>query len=154
MASKQAIDGFLAQRRLAVVGVSREPKDFSRAVFRAFTERGYDAVPVNPAGGQAEGREMARALGEIHPPVEAAFLLTPAGATDGVVRQCAEAGVRHVWMHRGAGRGAVSDEAVAFCRTHGIEVVDGACPFMFIPGAGVGHRVHRFFVRLAGRLPR
>ena len=45
MASKQAIDSFLSCRRIAVVGVSRDPKDFSRAVFRAFVERGYDAVP-------------------------------------------------------------------------------------------------------------
>lgn len=153
MASRQAIDRFLARRRLAVVGVSREPRDFSRAVLRAFTERGYDVVAVNPAGGQAEGKPMARAVGEIQPPVEAAFLLTPAQATERVVRQCAEAGVRHVWMHRGAGRGAVSGEAVAFCRSHDIEVVDGACPFMFLPGTGFGHRVHRFFVGLAGRLP-
>lgn len=153
MPDRAAIDGFLAQRRLAVVGVSREPKDFSRAVLRAFTDRGYDAVPVNLAGGEVEGRKMARALGEIQPPVEAALLLTPARATDGVVRECAEAGVRHVWMHRGAGRGAVSDEAVAFCRDRGIEVVAGACPFMFLPGTGFGHQMHRFFVRLAGRLP-
>ena len=52
MASKQAIDSFLSCRRIAVVGVSRDPKDFSRAVFRAFVERGYDAVPVNPNGGR------------------------------------------------------------------------------------------------------
>ena len=56
MASKQAIDSFLSCRRIAVVGVSRDPKDFSRAVFRAFVERGYDAVPVNAAGGEVEGR--------------------------------------------------------------------------------------------------
>jgi predicted CoA-binding protein len=41
MASKQAIDSFLSCRRIAIVGVSRNPKDFSRAVFRAFVERGY-----------------------------------------------------------------------------------------------------------------
>ena len=69
------------------------------------------------------------------------------------MRDCATAGVRHVWMHRGAGQGAVSEAAVTFCREHGIEVVDGAWPFMFRPHSGLGHRIHRFFVRLAGRLP-
>ena len=52
MASKQSIDSFLSCRRIAVLGVSRDPKDFSRSVFRAFVERGYDAVPVNPNGGE------------------------------------------------------------------------------------------------------
>ena len=153
MASKQAVDSFLSCRRIAVVGVSRDPKDFSRAVFRAFVTRGYDAVPVNPAGGEVEGRPAAGRVGDVHPPPEAALLLTPPAATERVVRECADAGVKRVWMHRGGGRGAVSPEAVAFCRDRGIEVVDGECPFMFLPDAGWFHGVHRFVRRLSGRLP-
>jgi predicted CoA-binding protein len=153
MASKQAIDSFLSCRRVAVVGVSRQPKDFSRQVFRAFVERGYDAVPVNAAGGEVDGRRCVGRVGEVTPPVEGALLLTPPSVTDQVVRECAEAGVRRVWMHRGGGSGAVSPGAVAFCRERGIEVVDGECPFMFLPGTGWFHGVHRFFRRLGGRLP-
>jgi uncharacterized protein len=153
MASKQAIDSFLSCRRIAVLGVSRDPKDFSRAVFRAFVERGYDAVPVNPNGGEAEGRSFARRLAEASPGVEGAFLITPPAATLQAVRDCADAGVRRVWMHRGAGRGAVDPEAVALCREKGIEVVDGECPFMFLPDTSWFHGVHRIFRRLGGRLP-
>ena len=153
MASKQAIESFLSCRRIAVLGVSRDPKDFSRSLFRAFVERGYDVVPVNPNGGEAEGRPCARSLAGVAPPVEGALLLTPPSATAQAVRDCAEAGVRRVWMHRGGGAGAVSPEAVALCRERGIEVVDGECPFMFLPGAGWVHGVHRFFRRLGGRLP-
>ena len=82
-----------------------------------------------------------------------ALLMTPPAATDQVVRECADAGVRQVWMHRGGGAGAVSPEAVVFCRERGIEVVDGECPFMFLPGTSWFHGVHRFFKRLGGRLP-
>ncbi len=153
MSSKMAIDSFLSSRRIAVVGVSRDPKDFSRAVFRALLERGYDAVPVNPAGVEAEGRPSVARVGEVQPTAEAALLLTPAPATAQVVRECAEAGVRRVWMHRSGGQGAVSPEALALCRERGLEVVDGECPFMFLPHAGFAHGVHRFFRRLGGRLP-
>ncbi len=153
MSSKQAIDSFLSCRRLAVVGVSRDPRDFSRAVFRAFVERGYDAVPVNPAGGEAEGRRSVARVGDVQPPPEGALLLTPPARTAQVVRECAEAGVRRVWMHRGGGQGAVSAEALDLCRERGIEVVDGECPFMFLSHAGFVHGVHRFFRRLGGRLP-
>jgi len=153
MASKRAIDSFLSCRRIGVVGVSRDPKDFSRAVFRAFVERGYDAVPVNAAGGEVDGRRAVRWVGEMQPPPEAALLLTPPAATGQVVRECADAGVKRVWMHRGSGQGAVSPEAVALCGEHGIEVVDGECPFMFLPDTGWFHGVHRFFKRLGGRLP-
>jgi len=153
MALKQAIDSFLSCRRIAVLGVSRDPRDFSRSVFRAFVERGYDVVPVNPNGGEVGGRACARALAEVAPPVEGALLMTPPAATLQAARECAEAGVRRVWMHRGAGRGAVVPEAVALCREQGMEVVDGECPFMFLPRAGWAHGVHRFFRRLGGRLP-
>jgi predicted CoA-binding protein len=153
MASKRAIDSFLSCRRIAVVGASRDPKDFSRTILRAFVERGYDVVPVNAAGGEVDGRPSARRVGEVTPPIEAALLMTPPSASERVVRECAEAGVKRVWMHRGAGRGAVSPEAVAFCRERGIEVVDGECPFMFLPGRGWVHGAHRFFRRLGGRLP-
>jgi predicted CoA-binding protein len=153
MASKEAIDSFLSCRRIAVVGVSRDPKDFSRQVFRAFVERGYDAVPVNPAGGEMDGRRAAVGVAEIQPPPEAALLLTPPAATDQVVRECADAGVRRVWMHRGGGAGAVSPGAVAFCRERGFEVVGGECPVLFLPGTALFHGVHRFFKRLGGRLP-
>jgi predicted CoA-binding protein len=153
MASKRAIDSFLSCRRIAIVGVSRNPKDFSRAVFRAFAERGYDVVPVNAAGGEVDGHRSASRVGEVTPPVEAALLMTPPVVTGQVVRGCADAGVRRVWMHRGAGHGAVSPEAVALCRQRGIEVVDGECPFMFLPAAGWFHGVHRFFRRLGGRFP-
>jgi hypothetical protein len=154
MATRESIDRFLERRRFAAVGVSRQAADFSRAVYRAFIERGYDVIPVNPAGGEADGRSMARRLGDVRPPVEAALLLTSPPATEAVVRDCAAAGVEHVWMHRGGGQGAVSDEAVAFCRGQGIDVIDGACPFMFLPDTGFAHRLHRFFLRLTGRLPR
>ena len=49
MATTRAeIDKFLSNHRIALVGVSRNPQDFSRAVFRELTARGYDVVPVNP----------------------------------------------------------------------------------------------------------
>jgi predicted CoA-binding protein len=135
------------------VGVSRAPGDFSRAVFRAFVERGYDAVPVNPAGGEPEGHPSVARVGDVQPPPEGALLLTPPSRTAQVVRECADAGVKRVWMHRAGGQGAVSPEAVALCRERGIDVVDGECPFMFLSHSGFVHGVHRFFRRLGGRLP-
>jgi predicted CoA-binding protein len=144
---------FLAARRIALVGVSRDPRDMSRALFRELRQRGYDVVPVHPEVASVDGVPCARKLQDVHPAVDGALLMTPPAATERVVRDCAEAGVARVWMHRGAGRGAVSRAAVAFCRERGIAVVDGACPFMFLPDAGLVHRTHGFLARLFGRHP-
>jgi len=110
-------------------------------------------VPVHPVLDSVDGVPCARRLQDVRPPVDGALLMTPPAATELVVRDCAEAGVARVWLHRGAGRGAVSPAAVAYCREHGIAVVEGACPFMFLPAAGLVHRTHGFFARLFGRHP-
>jgi predicted CoA-binding protein len=148
------IRDFLAQRRIALVGVSRNSKDFSRLLFREMRDRGYDMVPVNPAASQLEGTRCFGRLQEIDPPADGALLMTSPSDTERVVRDCAEAGIRRVWMHRGAGRGAVSELAADFCRGKGIRLVEGYCPFMFLPATPFFHRIHRFFLQLFGRYPR
>ena len=68
------------------------------------------------------------------------------------MRECAELGIRHVWMHRGTGAGSVSAAATDFGRQHGITVIDGGCPLMFGPTADLGHRLIRFIY--AGNVPK
>ena len=144
---------FLAQRRIALVGVARDPRDLSRTLFRELRQRGYDVVPVHPELVSVEGVPCVRRLQDVSPRVDGALLMTPPAATERVVRDCAEAGVPRVWMHRGMGPGAVNPAAVSYCRDHGIAVVTGACPFMFLPRAGLVHRTHGFLARLLGQHP-
>lgn len=151
--TREAIDDFLRQRRIAVVGVSREPRDFSRAVLRAFAERGYDTVPVNPRATELGGEACFASLREVAPPVDGVLVMTPAGVTEGVVRDCLAVGVKRIWLHRGAGRGAVSKTALALCREAGVKVVPGACPMMFLDKTGFAHKLHGFVLRAMGRFP-
>ena len=153
MASLSSIDEFLGRKRFAVVGVSRNPKDFTRTLFRELRDRGYEAIPVNPNLQEIDGAPCFASLRDIQPGVEAALLLTNPSVTEVVVRECAEAGVRQVWMYRAIGSGAVSAAALSFCEAHGIDAVDGECPFMFLPHTGWPHRVHGFCKKLLGRYP-
>jgi predicted CoA-binding protein len=146
-----AANAFLGCRRIAVVGHSRDPRSFSRMVADELRRRGYDVVPVNPRAGEVvDGLRCAARVQDVAPPPEAALLFTPPVVSEQVVRDCAEAGVRHVWMHRGMGPGAASAEAIAYCRSHGIDVVTDACVFMHLPDAGVVHRAHGWGRRLFG----
>jgi len=150
----ERIEEFLGQKRLAVVGVSHEPKDFSRTLFREFRQRGYDAVPVNPEAREIDGQPCFARVQEIQPPVPAVLLMTSPGVTDAVVRDCAEAGVKTVWMYRAGGQGAVTADAVKFCETRGISVIPGECPFMFLPGSSWFHRFHGLIRKITGKYPR
>lgn len=154
MTTRDRIDDFLAQKRLAVVGVSRNPKDFTRLLFREFQKRGYDVVPVNPGMREVDERRCFSRLQEIEPPVDGVLLMTVPAVTGQVVRDCAEAGIGSVWMYRGAGKGAVSREAVEFCESKGIRVVPGECPFMFFPNTAFPHRFHGFVRKILGAYPR
>jgi predicted CoA-binding protein len=141
---------FLAAKRIAVVGVSRNEKDFSRLVFRELLRRGHDVVPVNPALTEVEGRRAWAAVSRIEPPVDAALILTPPSATQDVVWDAIRAGVRKVWLHRGTGAGSGTPEALALCEANGVEAVHDLCPFMALPDAGLPHRVHGFIRRRFG----
>jgi predicted CoA-binding protein len=132
----------LSARRIAVVGVSRNEKDFSRAVFRELVRRGYDVVPVSPALDAVEGHPAFPRVHHVAPPPEAVLVLTAPDHTLEVLRDCVAGGVRRVWLHRGAGRGAADRRALTYCLEHGLEVVHDLCPFMALPDTGFPHRVH------------
>jgi predicted CoA-binding protein len=154
MSSLEDIQDFLAQKRIAVVGVSRNPKDFNHGMYRSFREMGYDAVPVNPHAKEIGGAPCFACVQEIEPPVDAVLIMTPPDTTDTVAQDCVDAGVKRVWMYRAAGAGAVSQAALELCRKHGIRVVDGNCPYMFMPQAPWFHRLHGFLVRITGNYPK
>jgi predicted CoA-binding protein len=147
----QAARTFLALHRIAVVGVSRNPQDFSRAVLRALAARGQDVVPVNAAAGaeELEGRRAFARLSEVSPPVQGALLLVPPAQADDVAAEAIAAGVRHLWFHRGGGAGAASPAALSRCAAAGVEVVAGLCPFMVLSGVGWPHRLHGWLRRRA-----
>jgi predicted CoA-binding protein len=154
MATLADIQDFLAQKRLAIVGVSRQPQDFSRMLFREFLKHGYDAVPVNPQAPAIEDRRCYPDLESVAPPVDTVLLMTPPSVTDQAVHECARAGVRRVWMYRASGTGAVSPDAVEFCRSQQIAVVDGECPMMFLDGAPWFHRLHGLVKKIFGAYPK
>jgi uncharacterized protein len=153
IASLDLIEDFLAEKRIAMIGVSKNPKDFSVSLFDELCRRGYDIVPVNPNVADVRGRRCFARVQDVQPPVTAALLMTSPKVTESVVADCAEAGIRKVWMYRAGGAGAVSPKAVAFCQGKEIEVIPGECPFMFLPGAGGVHRFHGFFRKITGRFP-
>lgn len=154
--SRRQIDEFWGLRRLAVVGVSRDPKHFSCMIWQELRQRRYEAIPVNLNTPLLDGQQCYARVQDIQPPVEGVVIMTPSAATGQVVRDCAEAGVAHIWMHKGAGGGpgSVSPSAIRFCEANGIDVVPGFCPFMFLPGTPFFHGLHAFAKKLTGSYPK
>ena len=149
----EAASEFLAHKRVAVTGVSRHPKSHgSNTVYKRLRERGYDVFAVNPNADEVEGDRAYKDLRSIPGGVEAVVIATRPEIAEETMHECAELGIKHVWMHWGAGGSSVSDAATDYGRQHGITVIDGGCPLMFGPTADFGHKVMRRV--LAGHVPK
>jgi predicted CoA-binding protein len=149
----EAAAAFLANKRVAVTGVSRTPKTHgSNSVYKRLRDRGYEVFAVNPNAAEVEGDRSYSDLTSIPGGVEAVVIATRPEFAEATMRECAELGIKHVWMHHGSGASSVSKPAAEYGRQHGITVIDGGCPLMFGPTADLGHKVMR--VALSRRVPK
>jgi len=152
---KQAASEFLANKRIAVTGVSRNPKGHgSNIVYQRLRERGYEVFAVNPNADEVEGDPCYQDLSSIPGGVDAVVIGTRPETAEATMRECAELGIKHVWMHRSFGAGSVSEAAAGYGRQQGITVIDGGCPLMFDPTADVGHKAMRFVFTMTGKVPK
>lgn len=150
----EAVADFLAQKRIAVAGVSRSSGEAANLVYRTLRGRGYETFAINPNASEVEGDICFPNLAAVPGDADAVVVATTPDIAESVVRECADAGVSRVWLHRSFGGGSVSDAAVDFCRGHGITAIAGGCPLMFLEGADFGHRCMRLVLGLTGGLPK
>jgi predicted CoA-binding protein len=152
---KEAATEFLANKRIAVTGVSRKPQGHgSNVVYQRLRARGYEVFAINPNADEVEGDRCYHDLKSIPGGVEAVVIGTRPETAEATMRECAELGIKYVWMHRSVGTGSVSDLATEYGRQHGIRVIDGGCPLMFNPTADIGHKVMRFVFTQTGKVPK
>ena len=152
---KQAAAEFLAGKRVAVTGVSRNPQGHgSNAVYQRLRQRGYQVFAVNPNADKVEGDTCYHDLASVPGGVDWVLIGTKPQTAEATMRECADLGIKHVWMHRGPGAGSVSPAAAEYGRQHGITVIEGGCPCMFNPTADPGHKAMRFVFTLTGNVPR
>lgn len=149
------VHDFLAQKRLAVAGVSRAKRKHpvGNLIYHRLKQTGHEVLPVNPHMQTFEGDRCYPDLKSIAGGVDGVVIVTRPDTTERIARDCSDAGVRRVWMHQSMGKGSsVSPEAVEYCRQHEIDVIAGGCPMMFGPGVDVGHMCMRWILKLTGGL--
>ena len=136
----ELVQNFLAQKKIAVVGVSDRRETGCNAAYTRFKENGYQVFAVNPRITTFNGAPCYADLKSIPEKPDAVFILASPKVTDQMVQQCVELGIKHVWMHcmmgtkpgLAASMTSVSQEAVELCKANGIEVIPGSCPNQFL----------------------
>ena len=149
----EAVEEFLAQKRIAVAGVSREGNLPSNAIYKKLKDHGYQVFPINPKTDEVEGDKCYPKLQAIPDGVDGVVIATHPKVTEELVHDCAEVGVSRVWIHRSFGQGSISDSAVEYCRENNISVIAGGCPMMFCE-PDVAHKCFRWFLGVTGKLPK
>jgi uncharacterized protein len=97
-------------------------------MYQRVRQRGYQVFAVNPHATEVEGDRCCRDLKSIPGGVEAVVIGTRPEIAGSTVRECAELGIEHVWMHRSVGAGSVSKAAAEYGRERGMSVIDGGVP--------------------------
>ena len=151
------VQDFLAQKRIAVVGVSDQRETGCNLAYRKFMEAGYTVSAVNPRITTFEGEPCYPDLKSVPDKPDAVFILTNPKLTEQVVQQCVDLGIKRIWMHclmgtkpgLAAGMTSVSQDAVRMCHENGISVIPGACPNQFLK-PDFGHAMMRVIFRTLG----
>lgn len=155
----ELVQDFLAQKGIAVVGVSDTRDTGANLNYKTLRKHGYRVYAVNPRLFTFDGAPCYPDLKSIPERVDAAFMLTSPRVTEQVVQECVDLGIRHVWMHclmgtkpgLATGSTSVSPSAVEKCRKNGIAVIPGSCPAQFLE-ADLGHGLMRRLWGLLGYL--
>jgi uncharacterized protein len=133
-----------------VVGASRDEKKFGNIVYRDLKAKGYRVFAVNPNAEKVDGDPAYPNLGALPEPVGGVVLVIPPKQSEQVVQEADRAGIHRVWMQQGA----ESSQAVAYCKSHNMQVVYGECLLMFGGPVKFPHNFHRWINKVSGRLPK
>jgi predicted CoA-binding protein len=153
------IQDFLAQKVIAVVGVSDQRETGCNLNYKKFKESGHKVYAVNPRISSFDGVPCYPDLKSIPERPDAVFMLTNPNVTVEIVRQCVDLEIKHVWMHclmgtkpgLSAGKTSVSQSAVELCRANGIAVIPGSCPAQFMK-PDIGHSMMHWLWKTLGYL--
>ncbi|HEY5901309.1 MAG TPA: CoA-binding protein [Anaerolineales bacterium] len=153
------VNDFLAQKKIAVVGVSDRRETGCNEAYRRFKDAGYQVYAVNPRISTFKGGPSYPDLKAIPEKPDAVFILASPKTTEQIVEQCVELGIKHVWMHclmgtkpgLQEGASSVSQAAVETCKANGIAVIPGSCPNQFLK-PDLGHKMMRGLWGLMGFL--
>lgn len=147
--SLTTIQEFLAPKKFAFIGLSSDPKKFSRAAFKELKAKGYEIYPVNPKLDQVDGIKCYRDIADLPSDIKRALFMTPKENTAGAVENAIHHGFTHLWIQQGA----ETKEALDVANENAVKLVSKTCILMHATPSGV-HKFHGFIMKIFGAFPK
>jgi predicted CoA-binding protein len=145
----QGIQEFLAPRKFAMAGVSRNPKKFGFMAYKDLKNRGFMVYPLNPEADTIDGDRCFRSVSELPGEVSHLVTMVPKDQTKGIVEEAIAHGIKSIWIQQ------MSDtpEAIELARQHQVHLVTKNCILLHTKPVKGFHGFHRNMLRLFGMLP-
>jgi len=143
----QAIEEFVKEKRIAILGVSRSGKKFGNIVYTELKQRGYQPVIVHPEASEINGDRCYASLGELQGQVDSVLICLPPHKSAQALHDAAAVGLTKIWISQGAD----SPEVQAVARDLGLHPVTGKCILMYAQPVQGFHNFHRLFAKLIGQ---
>jgi uncharacterized protein len=143
-----AIQQFVADKTMAVVGVSSNGKGFGNLAYAELKKRGYRVLATHPTAKVIQGDACWPSLADLPEKVDRVLVVVKPERAEAVVREAAAAGIHQVWLQQGA-----ESAAALALDGKGVSIVSRQCILMFTEPVGSVHKVHRWVWRLLGKIP-
>ena len=121
--SDKQIQDILSMKKVAVIGMSKNPSKAAHYVPRYLSENGFDVTPVNPSADQILGKKCYDSISDIDEDVEIVDVFRPSEQISLIIHECIEKKPKVIWLQEG-----IHDfESEELARKAGILVVFNRC---------------------------
>ena len=149
MTSLETINEFVSGKKIAIAGVSSNPKKFSSTVFRDLKKKGYDVVPVNPKYNELLGEKCFYSVKDLDESYNRLLIVLPIPQMEIVFNEAVEKGISHIWLQQKQ----FTPKVVALAEEKNIKLVYNECIYMWTNPHGI-HKLHRTLRSVFGKMPK
>nr|NQU94580.1 CoA-binding protein [Bacteroidota bacterium] len=150
MTKLNSVKEFLAQKHLALAGISRTKSKFGNTIFKELTAKGYMLYPIHHELKEYEGVSCYPDVKSLPENVSGIIICTKPDQAKGLVEEAISNGIRHIWLQQGAQRKDVVD----LVKDRDVNLIAKECVLMFAEPTAFFHRFHRSINKFVGKYPK
>lgn len=150
MNTLKEIKNTLNEDRIAIAGVSRDPKKFGNALFSNLMKQRRNVIPINPHAEDIDKVKCFSSVSDLPAGTNSLIIATSKDITEGIISEAATKGIKNIWIQQGSH----TEKSENLCKDKFDNIVINKCVFMFAEPVESIHRFHRTIVKFFGKYPK
>lgn len=150
MTTIKSVNDFMAQKNIAIVGVSRKKQKFGNAIYKELEKKGFALYPVNPNMEEYNGKKCYPDIASLPTDVTAIVINTKPDNTKKLIEEADKKGIKHIWLQQGS----ADKETIELSEKSVSNIISKQCVIMFAAPAKGIHGFHKWINKTFGILPK